>query len=197
MLNREDPEWFWIVRSDGQEGFIPSGFVYPADNILQNNTKPSAQSAYNSAMNQLNDARQLQNPVSAVDPIVANDANTCQTHNLQMATGIGHVNANIADQASMVINGGANTNSNTTNGQVQVSSSQQQQQSVIGGSEDLRYHGTELVMLYDYKVTYINSMFFFLHFFLIFRNEQIENAFHRLKPPTIYPYDAVIGFTLI
>ncbi|KFB35595.1 hypothetical protein ZHAS_00002439 [Anopheles sinensis] len=35
VLNREDPEWFWIVRSDGQEGFIPSGFVYPAENILQ------------------------------------------------------------------------------------------------------------------------------------------------------------------
>jgi hypothetical protein len=35
VLNREDPEWYWIVRSDGQEGFIPSGFVYPAENIMQ------------------------------------------------------------------------------------------------------------------------------------------------------------------
>lgn len=35
MLNREDPDWYWIVRSDGQEGFIPSGFVYPADNVIQ------------------------------------------------------------------------------------------------------------------------------------------------------------------
>lgn len=35
VLNREDPEWFWIVRTDGQEGFIPSGFVYPAETILQ------------------------------------------------------------------------------------------------------------------------------------------------------------------
>lgn len=40
VLNREDPEWFWIVRSDGQEGFIPSGFVYPAETILQGQTKP-------------------------------------------------------------------------------------------------------------------------------------------------------------
>lgn len=30
VLNREDPDWYWIVRSDGQEGFVPSGFVYPA-----------------------------------------------------------------------------------------------------------------------------------------------------------------------
>ena len=33
VLNREDPDWYWIVRSDGQEGFVPSGFVYPADVI--------------------------------------------------------------------------------------------------------------------------------------------------------------------
>lgn len=111
-------------------------------------------------MNQLNDARQLQNPVSVVDPIVTNDANTCQTHNLQMTAGIGHVNAGITDQASMVINNAANTNSNTTNAQVQVSS--QQQQSIIGGSEDLRYHGTELVMLYDYKVKYPEKKFNFM-----------------------------------
>lgn len=34
VLNREDPDWYWIIRSDGQEGFVPSGFVYPA-NVLQ------------------------------------------------------------------------------------------------------------------------------------------------------------------
>ena len=36
VLNREDPDWYWIVRSDGQEGFVPSGFVYPAD-VIQGN----------------------------------------------------------------------------------------------------------------------------------------------------------------
>lgn len=147
-MNREDPEWFWIVRSDGQEGFIPSGFVYPADNILQNSTKPSAQNAYNAAMNQLNDARQLQN--QSTDIIAANDANTCQTHNLQMNTAIGHVNNAMNEQTTLISNG-ANNNSSNTNNAVQVSQ-QQQQQTIIGGSEDLRYHGTELVMLYDYKV---------------------------------------------
>lgn len=39
VLNREDPDWMWIVRSDGQEGFIPSGFVYPAENFLQASAK--------------------------------------------------------------------------------------------------------------------------------------------------------------
>lgn len=31
VLNKEDPDWYWIERSDGQEGFVPSAFVYPAD----------------------------------------------------------------------------------------------------------------------------------------------------------------------
>uniref|UniRef100_A0A6M2DGJ3 Putative growth factor receptor-bound protein 2 n=1 Tax=Xenopsylla cheopis TaxID=163159 RepID=A0A6M2DGJ3_XENCH len=79
VLNREDPDWFWIVRSDGQEGFIPSGFVYPAD-IVQ-----------------------------------------------------GHIN--VADNQQIF--------SNTDNTIVQ--------QITNINSDDLRYHGTELVMLYDYK----------------------------------------------
>ncbi|KAK9888658.1 hypothetical protein WA026_000887 [Henosepilachna vigintioctopunctata] len=81
VLNREDPDWYWIVRSDGQEGFIPSGFVYPADNVIQ-----------------------------------------------------GHLNS-VTSQ-----NQGNNfaTGSNTHHHQAQ-------------GGDDLRYHGTELVMLYDYK----------------------------------------------
>lgn len=165
VLNREDPEWFWIVRSDGQEGFIPSGFVYPADNILQNNTKPSTQNAYNAAMNQLNDARQLQNQSS--DAAVAADANTCQTHNLQIGTAIRHNGIN--DQTTM-INNATNNNSTSTNNQLQTSQQQQQQQqsqqSIIGGSEDLRYHGTELVMLYDYKVHFPFSFILFLSFSL-------------------------------
>jgi len=33
VLNRDDPDWFWIVRSDGQEGFVPSAFVYPPNQI--------------------------------------------------------------------------------------------------------------------------------------------------------------------
>ncbi|KAL1490634.1 hypothetical protein ABEB36_013295 [Hypothenemus hampei] len=84
VLNREDPDWYWIVRSDGQEGFIPSGFVYPADNVIQ-----------------------------------------------------GHLNAQNHQQAL-----GTNTFQNQSNGHAAMTSS---------SADDLRYHGTELVMLYDYK----------------------------------------------
>uniref|UniRef100_A0A1L8DMH2 Putative sorbin and sh3 domain-containing protein n=1 Tax=Nyssomyia neivai TaxID=330878 RepID=A0A1L8DMH2_9DIPT len=101
VLNREDPDWFWIVRSDGQEGFIPSGFVYPADNVLQGKTN------------------------------VPTNNNTIPSQNCP---------TNPA-QPTVPTTGGpaAPTNPNNAN------------QQLLGGSEDLRYHGTELVMLYDYK----------------------------------------------
>lgn len=47
VLNREDPDWYWIVRSDGQEGFVPSGFVYPADVIQGHLNQNNAQQAAN------------------------------------------------------------------------------------------------------------------------------------------------------
>lgn len=110
VLNREDPEWFWIVRSDGQEGFIPSGFVYPADNVLQGNAKSSTLAT---------------SPVAPLAPTFNNvsipaNVNSPQQHN-NVTTGVG--NGNLASN------------------------------SMLGGSDDLRYHGTELVMLYDYKVS--------------------------------------------
>merc|ERR1719370_2438547 len=37
VLNKDEPEWFWVLRADGQEGFVPAGFVYPLDAIQQNN----------------------------------------------------------------------------------------------------------------------------------------------------------------
>lgn len=106
VLNREDPDWFWIVRSDGQEGFIPSGFVYPADNVLQGSVKmPNNTSNTNNTLTSSN----------------------CPTNPAQTAAPTsGTVNT-------------ATANANAAN------------QQILGGSEDLRYHGTELVMLYDYK----------------------------------------------
>jgi len=46
VLNQEDPDWAWVLRADGQEGFVPSGFVYPADviqgHLAQNNSSLSS-----------------------------------------------------------------------------------------------------------------------------------------------------------
>ncbi|KAL0266475.1 UNVERIFIED_CONTAM: hypothetical protein PYX00_008995 [Menopon gallinae] len=91
VLNREDPDWFWIVRSDGQEGFVPSGFVYPAD-VIQGHLNESVNSTAASA---------------------------------------GAAQLNYANGSFM----GHQT------------------------SEDLKYHGTELVMLYDYKAQAPDDLF--------------------------------------
>ncbi|RZF32278.1 hypothetical protein LSTR_LSTR009467 [Laodelphax striatellus] len=90
VLNREDPDWYWIVRSDGQEGFVPSGFVYPAD-VIQGH------------LNQMNNNNNNNN----------NNNQNVSSNNHNGSGSAHHLNASAND--------------------------------------DLRYHGTELVMLYDYK----------------------------------------------
>ncbi|NP_001119719.1 K3 protein [Bombyx mori] len=88
VLNREDPDWYWIVRSDGQEGFIPSGFVYPA--VVQATTQENTQTLHPTPPTNTNNSIISTNNNSSIN-------NTTQQDN------------------------------------------------------DGRYHGTELVMLYDYK----------------------------------------------
>ncbi|KAF4519798.1 hypothetical protein B566_EDAN006812 [Ephemera danica] len=80
VLNREDPDWYWIVRSDGQEGFVPSGFVYPAD-VIQGHLSQGGVVQQNSSFPSPTSPHHMSSP----------------------------------------------------------------------SSDELRYHGTELVMLYDYK----------------------------------------------
>ncbi|XP_067632432.1 SH3 domain-containing protein Dlish [Eurosta solidaginis] len=140
VLNREDPDWFWIVRSDGQEGFIPAAFVFPAESVLQTQQK------------------------------MLNVCNTTQQDGVGGGTGGGN-NAVHKAQAQLSLeltaanlNGNLNAlNQALTSSAAQLDggclgSLQQQQQNAaqqqqIGsiGADDLRYHGTELVMLYDYK----------------------------------------------
>jgi SH3 domain len=133
VLNREDPEWYWVVRSDGSEGFIPSGFVfvYPGENILQANKNGTTNGSTTQPLNQ------------------HNGGNLSTTNN---------------------------TNSLTF---------QQQQQP---GADDLRYHGTELVMLYDYKVSLLQCFHRFVQF---------KVFYCRPKLPTICQCDAVTGSTPI
>lgn len=117
VLNREDPDWFWIVRSDGQEGFIPSGFVYPADNVLHKGQGhvTMAAVANNNNNNNMN--------------MVNNGPGMMTTSNLAL-------NNNTQQQQQQVVVEN-NNNNNNMSGQM--------------AADDLRYHGTELVMLYDYK----------------------------------------------
>ena len=38
VLNSDDPDWYWVSKFDGQEGFVPSGFIYPLDAIQRQRT---------------------------------------------------------------------------------------------------------------------------------------------------------------
>lgn len=111
VLNREDPDWYWIVRSDGLEGFVPSGFVYPAD-VLQ--------------------SKYLDSLLNFV-PI-----------HLYSNFFFLEMTSNLAASSSNNTNNG-NSSSNPTSGLVSANP-------VSNFNEEMRFHGTELVMLYDYKV---------------------------------------------
>ena len=123
LLNRDDSDWFWIVRSDGQEGFVPSAFIYPADSVLQTQQKL------------------LENNL--------NKTNTQLTNDLLSGSGPTQGNLNSLSQPVVI-------SSNSLENSLQQQQQQQQQQQNSQNSaqipaDDLRY-GTELVMLYDYKV---------------------------------------------
>ncbi|XP_070395414.1 SH3 domain-containing protein Dlish [Dermacentor albipictus] len=86
VLNHEDPDWFWVLRSDGQEGFVPSAFVCPA---------------------------------------VADSVQESQ----------GTVHGAMQPGSNAVSTSGHHGNVSST----------------AAATEELRFHGSELVMLYDYK----------------------------------------------
>lgn len=126
VLNKEDVDWYWIVRTDGQEGFVPSAFVYPAENILQ-----TQDALAGSAANNLN---------------TSNNLNNNNNNNNGNLFSLNNSNNNI--------NLNNNTQFNATSGSANFINNNQQQQQIqneFSSQDDLRYHGTELVMLYDYK----------------------------------------------
>lgn len=96
VLNREDPDWFWVLRSDGQEGFVPSAFVCPT----MADTAQESPSAMHGSL-----------PASGG------------------GGGGGHVNGHHANGH----HGGGGAGG------------------AASPAEELRFHGSELVMLYDYK----------------------------------------------
>ncbi|XP_039955262.1 SH3 domain-containing protein Dlish [Bactrocera tryoni] len=143
VLNREDPDWFWIVRSDGQEGFIPSAFVFPAESVLQTQQK------------MLNVCGTVQDTAALIGG--ANNNNNAvhksQTQlNLELTAA--NLNSNLTSLDQTLTTSAAQLDATCiSNLQQQNAAQHQQQQQQIGGisADDLRYHGTELVMLYDYK----------------------------------------------
>ncbi|RWS24941.1 cytoplasmic protein NCK2-like protein [Leptotrombidium deliense] len=68
VLNKDDPDWYWIVRTDGQEGFVPSAFVCPIDmaqgqngqqctKLVTNNSETVVETANSTTVNSDSEAR--------------------------------------------------------------------------------------------------------------------------------------------
>lgn len=121
VLNKDDPEWFWVLRADGQEGFVPAGFVYPLDAIQQNNRHQSSLSAGHSV------AQPLPGLPLAGLPLASSSSGPPPA-------------SSSGDSAPSSLSPG---NHSLSPGPQQPPGGQ--------GPEPGRYSGTELVMLYDYK----------------------------------------------
>lgn len=148
VLNREDTDWFWIVRSDGQEGFIPSAFVFPAESVLQTQQK------------MLNVCGTVQDAGGLIGGANTNNnaVHKSQTQqNLELTAA--NLNSNLTSLSQTLTTSAAQLDATCLSNLQQQNAAQHQQQQQIGSisADDLRYHGTELVMLYDYKVKVLRT----------------------------------------
>lgn len=174
VLNKEDHDWYWIVRTDGQEGFVPSAFVYPAENILQNQDLLAMTAPATSTNNINNCNTNSNNPVNASNGNFLNYNNAATSHQAphhqilqqphqQVQQPLPHIQQQQHFNPTTSSNAlSLPTINNGTFQQCQALQQQQQHQlhqqpavmpsqNELGSEDDLRYHGTELVMLYDYK----------------------------------------------
>lgn len=135
------------MRSDGQEGFIPSGFVYAADNVLHENSKLTGNglTTSSSGPQSLGNLTSPLNNNNNSNTIIGNSVSI--TNVTAMATS--NNNNNNPTQNHMLMS--------NPNGMVSPNAAPTTTPSGVhpplggSGTDDLRYHGTELVMLYDYK----------------------------------------------
>jgi len=124
LLNKDDPEWLWVVRGDGHEGFVPSGFIYPLDAIQKQQHINIGPGPGHSSVSSVS-APPPPAPLSSSGgsgPSSLSPGFSLQSHN----TGSSLSSSNNIPPPPP-------TNQNN------------------GGAGDFRYSGTELVMLYDYK----------------------------------------------
>lgn len=119
------------MRTDGQEGFVPSAFVYPAENILQNQDALAPVINLNSTSN-----------ATAVSNINNNGASGGNLLSLSNNTQINTTNNNVNFMPA--------SNINNQQSQLQQIPQEPAPLMLTNVQDDSRY-GTELVMLYDYK----------------------------------------------
>jgi len=125
LLNKDDPEWLWVVRGDGHEGFVPAGFIYPLDAIQkQQHLSMSLGSSGGVGV------------APPPPPPLSSSGGGSGPSSLSPGTVGGYTGPGM--QSPLQPPGGASVPAPAAPHQ-------------LPGQPDFRYSGTELVMLYDYK----------------------------------------------
>jgi hypothetical protein len=137
VLNREDPDWYWIVRSDGQEGFIPSAFVYPAE-LMSANTNNNNSNQLQQQQLQQQQQQHHQPKHSVVGAGYGNQSTIAAASNHNNLLNQSHDTMNQPFPSPGMQSPGAASLHHQPSG---------------SDAEMVRCQGTELVMLYDYKVS--------------------------------------------
>jgi len=128
VLNKDDPEWFWVLRADGQEGFVPAGFVYPLDAIQRQQPMTTSPNV----------------PMTTAPPLSSSGGSGPSSLSPGNQQSIGSISGTIPQPQGLPTPPiqGLPIQSGTPQGIPSGPPS---------NSGDMRYSGTELVMLYDYK----------------------------------------------
>lgn len=128
VLNKDDPEWFWVLRADGQEGFVPAGFVYPLDAIQRQQTMTASPNV----------------PMTTAPPLSSSGGSGPSSLSPGNQPTFGSTGGTIPQPQGLPTPPiqGLPIQSGTPQGIPSGPPSH---------SGDMRYSGTELVMLYDYK----------------------------------------------
>jgi len=138
VLNKDDPEWFWVQRPDGPEGFVPAGFIYPLDAIQK-------QQHLSLPMTGLS----LTSGNSAPPPPPPLSSSGGGSGPSSLSPGNLGYNSHHSHHPHHSHNNNNNNNNSHHNGVPPPLPSQSSQ--ATHNSVDFRYSGSELVMLYDYK----------------------------------------------
>ena len=85
VLNKDDPDWHWVVRNDGQEGFVPAAFIYPVNQSMsptvKTNTNDNNQQSLGSELVLLYDYKvRNQNIIHSFTDLSRSHIISCSTH---------------------------------------------------------------------------------------------------------------------
>lgn len=146
VLNKDDPDWFWIIRSNAQEGFVPASFLCPIEiaigKVSSNNTSNPMKPCNSSIINNNN---------------INNNSNNGPSNNNNIINNINNSKLQQVDYQSTRLltasNNGHIQESSTYSNSVSCKTSQQSQpvHSSTDATDSSGMQGSELVMVHDYK----------------------------------------------